>query len=98
MRKSPGKNNFARGASRGKMLGKRQRNNCECGNGRMDLDFKNQLRLRMRRTLSSNFRKPMQLDMANLIFGSTTGVKDVIYWTVWKVRPPPKRKKEVRTA
>jgi hypothetical protein len=34
----------------------------------------------------------------NGIVGSTTGVQDVIYWTFWKLRPPPKRKKEVRTA
>jgi hypothetical protein len=35
--------------------------------------------------------------MANLIFVSTTGIQDVIYSTFWEVRPPPKRKKEVRT-
>jgi hypothetical protein len=43
MRKGPGKNNVARGASKGKMLGKRQRNNCECENGRFDRNFKDQL-------------------------------------------------------
>jgi hypothetical protein len=59
MRKSPGKNNVARGGSKGKMLGKRQRNNCDCENGRLDCGFKDQLCLRMRRTSRSNYRTPM---------------------------------------
>jgi hypothetical protein len=40
MRKGPGKNNVARGASRGKMLDKRQRNNSECEDGRLGRDLK----------------------------------------------------------
>jgi hypothetical protein len=96
--KGPGKNNVARGASRRNMLDKRQRNNSECEDGRLGRDFKNQLRMRMRRTSGRNFRKPMQLDMANLIFGSRSEVKDVVYWRFWKVRPRSKRKKELRTA
>jgi hypothetical protein len=38
MRKGPGKNNVARGASRGKMLDKKQRNNSECEDGRLGRD------------------------------------------------------------
>jgi hypothetical protein len=30
-------------------------------------------------------------------FGPTTGVQDVNYWTFWKARPQPKRKKALRT-
>jgi hypothetical protein len=98
IRKGPGKNNVARGASRGKLLDNRQRNNSECEDGRLGRDLKKRLSLRMRRTSDRCYRKPMKLEMANLIFGSTTGVQDVTYWTFWKVRPPPKRKKELRTA
>jgi hypothetical protein len=50
IRKGPGKNNAARGASKRKMLWKRQRNSCECENGRLDRDFKKRLCLRMKRT------------------------------------------------
>jgi hypothetical protein len=73
------------------MLEKRQRNNFECGNGRLDRDFKKQLRLRMWRTSSRNYRTPMQLEEENRIVSSTIELHDVIYWTFWKVRPPPKR-------
>jgi hypothetical protein len=74
IRKGPGRNNVARGASKGKMLGKRQRNNCDCENGRFGRDFKYQLCLRMRRTCSRNYRMPMQLEVENRIVYSTTGV------------------------
>jgi hypothetical protein len=65
--KSPGKENVAREASRRKTLEKRQRNNCECGNGRLDRDFKKQLRLRMRKTSSRKYRTPMWLEEENQI-------------------------------
>jgi hypothetical protein len=95
MRKGPGKNTFARGASTGKTLEKRQRNNCECGNGRWDRDFKTQFRLWMRKTSGRNFRTPMQLEEENQIVSSTIELQDVIYWTSWELRPPPKPKKEL---
>jgi hypothetical protein len=98
MRKGPGKNNVAWGAYRRKMLDKRQRNNSECEDGGSDRDLKKRLRLRMRWTSDRCYRKPTKLEMANLIFGSTTGVQGANDWTFWKVRPPPKRKKELRTA
>jgi hypothetical protein len=54
MCKSPGKDNVVRGASRRKTPEQRQRNNCQCGNGRLDRDFKKPLCLWMRRTSSRN--------------------------------------------
>jgi hypothetical protein len=96
MRKGPGKNNAARGASTGKKLEKRQRNNCECGNGRWDRDFKKQLRLRMRKTSGRNFRTSVQLEEENRMVSSTIELQDVIYWTSWELRPPPKPKKDLR--
>jgi hypothetical protein len=98
MRKSPGKDNVVRGASRRKTLEKRQRKNCECRSDRLDRDFKKQLRLRMRRTSSRNYRTPMQLEEEKRIVSSTIELQDVIYWTFWKVLPPPKRKKDVQRA
>jgi hypothetical protein len=98
IRKGPGKNNVARGACRGKMLDKRQRNNLECEEGRVGRDLKKRLRLWMKRTSDTCYRKPTKLEMANLIFGSTIELQGVNDWTFWKVRPPPKRKKELRIA
>jgi hypothetical protein len=48
----------------------------------------------MKRTSGRNYRKPIQLEMENQVVGSMTEIQDVNYWTFWKVRPPPKRKKE----
>jgi hypothetical protein len=98
IRKSPGKNNAAKGASRGKMLVKRQQNSCECENGRLGRDLKKRLSLRMRRTSGRNFKKPVQLKKKKRIFGAMNGLRKANKWTFWKVRPPPKRKKELRTA
>jgi hypothetical protein len=60
-------------------------------------DLKKRLRLRMKRTSDRNYRTPMQLEEENRIVSSTIEVQDVNDWTFWKVRPPPKRKKELRT-
>jgi hypothetical protein len=96
--KGTSKNNAAKGASRGKMLVKRQQKSCECEDGRLDRDLKKQLSLRMRRTSGRNFRKPIQLEKKKRIFGSMNGLRKANKWTFWKVRPPPKCKKELQTA
>jgi hypothetical protein len=98
IRKCPGKNNVAKVASRGKKLVKRQQNSCECEDGRLVRDLKKRLSLRMRRTSGRNFKKPVQLEKKKRIFESTNGLRKANKWTFWKVRPPPKRKKELRTA
>jgi hypothetical protein len=54
--------------------------------------------MRIKRTSGRNYRKPKHLEVENLLVWSTTGAQDVNYGTFWKVRPPPKRKKELRTA
>jgi hypothetical protein len=61
-------------------------------------DSRQQIRLRMKRTSDRCYRKPMKLEMANVIFGFITGVQVVNGWTFGKVRPPPKRRKNVLTA
>jgi hypothetical protein len=96
--KGPGRNSVERVHPKSKMLDKKQRNNSECEDGRVGRDLKKRLRLRMKRTSDTYYMKPMKLQMANGIVGSTNKLQDVIYWTFWKVRPPPKRKKDVRTA
>jgi hypothetical protein len=95
IRKSPGKNNVARGASRGKMLDKKQRNNSECEDGRAGCDFKKRLYLRMKRTSERVTRKPRELTS---LLGLLFPIREVNENKFWKVRPPPKRKKDVQTA
>jgi hypothetical protein len=97
IRKCPGKDNVARRASRRKTHEDRQRNNYECKNGRWDRDLKKRLRLRTKRTSDTCYMKPTIMEMANLIFGSTIELQSVNDLTFWKVRPPPKSKKELRT-
>jgi hypothetical protein len=93
--KSPGKNNAAKGASKGKMLVKRQQNSCECENGRLDRDIKKRLYLRMKTTSERITTKPRELTS---LLGLLFAIREVNENTFWKVRPPPKRKKDVRTA
>jgi hypothetical protein len=92
IRKGPGKSNVARGASRGKMLDKKEWNNSECEDGRAGRDLKKRLRIRMKRTSDTCYMKTMKLEMANRIVSSMIQLQHVIYRTFWKVRPPPKRK------
>jgi hypothetical protein len=93
--KGPGKSNVARGAPRGKMLDKKQRNNSECEDGKMGRDLKKRLCLRMNRTSERVTRKPREL--TNLL-GLLFAIRKVNENAFWKVQPPPKRKKELRTA
>jgi hypothetical protein len=98
MRKGPGKDRTTRGALKRRRLEKIRRRGQECSVGLRNRGPKNQLHLGMRRSSSRAYRMPMQLEMANLIFGSTTEIQDVNDWTFWKVRPPSKRKKDLLTA
>jgi hypothetical protein len=97
-RKGPGKNSTARGAPKGRRLQKTQRIGQECKTGIWSCNFKKRLSLRMKRTSSRNFRKTTLLEPNNLLVWSSNGAQGVNDWTFWKVRPPPKRKKDVRTA
>jgi hypothetical protein len=52
----------------------------------------------MRKTTDRILRKALDQEVAKGALLSTNKLQDVIYWTFWKVWPPPKGKKEVRTA
>jgi hypothetical protein len=80
IRKGPGRNSVGRVQPKLRKFRKKQRNNSEYENGRLDRDFKEGLGLRMWRKSGGNLRKPSLLEMENLIVGSTTGAQDVIYW------------------
>jgi hypothetical protein len=98
MRKGPGKDSTARRAPKERRLVKIRWKGHECNIGLRNRGPKNQLHLRLRRTSSRNYRKPIQLEKKKRIFGSTNGLRRANKLTFWKVRPPPKPKKELRTA
>jgi hypothetical protein len=98
IRKGPCKSSTARGAPKGRRLQKTQQIGQKYKTGIWGCNLKKQLSLRMRKKSGGNSKKTTRLEMVNLIFGSTSGIQDVNYWTFWKVRPPPKCKKDVQTA
>jgi hypothetical protein len=79
--KLPGRKSVGRVHPKSRTFGNKQRLRSEYNKRINYRDPKNQLRQMMRRTSGRSFRKPMQLDMARLIFGSITAVKNIIYWT-----------------
>jgi hypothetical protein len=95
IRKCPGKDNVARGASRGKTIVKSRR---PCHNGRWHRETKKPSYPMTRKTTDRILRKTLDQEVAKRARLSTNKMQDVIYWTFWNVRPPPKRKKELRTA
>jgi hypothetical protein len=95
IRKCPCKDNVARGASKRKTLEERQRNNYECKNGRWERDFKKRLCLRTKTTSERITRKPREL---RTLLGLLFTIREVNENAFWKVRPPPKCKKELGTA
>jgi hypothetical protein len=95
IRKGPCRNSVGRVRPKSRTFGNRQRNICECENGRLDCDFKKRLCLRMKRTSERITRKPRELSS---LLGLLFEIREVNENAFWKVRPPPKRKKDMRTA
>jgi hypothetical protein len=97
IRKYPGRNSAGRVHSKSRTFGKKQRLRSEYNKRINCRESRQQARLRMKRTSDMCHRTPMQLGEENRIVSSTIELQDVIYWTFWKVLPPPTRKKELRT-
>jgi hypothetical protein len=82
MCKRPDSENAARRMPQSKM-------HLECNRGRDNRVARKQLQLTEGKTSGRIIRKSLQV-------GSSNGLQDVGDWTYWKVRPPPKRKKQVK--
>jgi hypothetical protein len=68
---------------------------CQEGtSGTRNLDVKEQLRLGNERTTRGIYRKSTGLEIAKQIARLTVGLKRIEDWTLWRGRPPPKRKKK----
>jgi hypothetical protein len=95
IRKGPGRNSVGRVHPISRTFGKKQRL-CSEYKRINCLDSRQQLRLPMNRTSDRCHRTPIQLREEIRIVSFTIELQDVIYWTFWKVLPPPKRKKLLR--
>jgi hypothetical protein len=77
IRKVPGRSSVGRVHPKSRTFGKKQRSNSECGNGRLDRDFKKRLGLRIQRKSGGNSKKTTRLEMVNPVVGSINGVQGV---------------------
>jgi hypothetical protein len=92
-RQGTGRGNVARGAPKGWTLERRRWTHLECNKGIKDRGARRQLRLRKERVSNRIFRKTGELEIKKRTVMSSTGLQEVCYWTLWRGRPPPKRKK-----
>jgi hypothetical protein len=62
-------------------------------NGTRNRDFKEQLRLGNERTTSGIYRKTIGLEIVKPAVRISSVMRKVTDWTLWRGRPPPKRKR-----
>jgi hypothetical protein len=62
-------------------------------NGTRNRDFKEQLHLGNERTTSRIYRKTIGLEIVKRALRISSGMRKVTDWTLWRGRPPPKRKR-----
>jgi hypothetical protein len=98
MRKVPGKDGTTMGAPKGRRLHKTHRVIPGCKTGIWGHSVKKQLHLWTEWTFNRAIRKTTRLEIAKRARLSTIELQDVNDWTLWKLRSPPKHKKDVRTA
>jgi hypothetical protein len=88
----------ARRAPEGRALQKSRRNGPECNNGIRNQDFKEQLRLGSERTSSGIYRKALVPGIVRRTVRSSVRMRIMSIRTLWRSRPPPKRKKSILAA
>jgi hypothetical protein len=82
--------------SKGWTLGRKQRAQQQHNTGTKNPGAKWQQRLRNEKTAGRIARKSHEktrLEIVRQIAGSLVGLHDIEHWTLWRGRPPPKRKK-----
>lgn len=86
-------NKFARGTRKEITNIKRSWKFLDCNNGIRNRDFGKQLRLGSRCTLKKDLYEMVGVKIAKQLAGSYVALRRVKDWTMWRGRPPPKRKK-----
>jgi hypothetical protein len=76
------------------MLGRGQQMRKEGTNTTRKRGFKERLRFGNERTTSWVYRTTVGLKITKQVVGSSRGLRRIRQWTLWRGRPPPKRKKE----
>jgi hypothetical protein len=95
MCKGPGKDHTTKGAPKGRRLKNIRRRCQECSVRIRNRGLKDQLCLWRERTYNRIIRKTSELTS---LFDLLIATREINKNAFWMVRPPPKRKKELRTA
>jgi hypothetical protein len=67
-------------------------------NGTRNQNFEEQLRHGSERTTSGSYEKTLGLEIVKRAVGLSSGLRKIRYWTSWRGRPLPKRKKNLLAA
>jgi hypothetical protein len=92
LKKRRTKVNAVRGTPKGGTGEKRRRTRPEFNNGIRDKGARQHIILE-KKTHNEAIRKSLQREIAKLIFESSIRLRRPSDWTLWKCRPPPKRKR-----
>jgi hypothetical protein len=92
-RKDQTKIKFATGTRQGWTFERTLQVDPEGSTGGKDPNTRRQLRLSDQKTAGPIFEKNFRLQIAKLEDGSSVGLLKIRNWTLWRGRPPPKRKK-----
>jgi hypothetical protein len=88
----PVRNNVARGAHNGRTLEIRRWKGPECNNEIKDRGARRQIRLGSEGALNKTVRQTLGQEVAKRAVEFFIGLLEVSDWTLWRGRPPPKRK------
>jgi hypothetical protein len=97
-RRGPGRDIVEIGAPKGRTSGTRRRAKPESITGIRNEGSRQRLCLRSKTTLGRFFRKTIELEIVKRTVGSSVRLGKMNDRTLWKGRPPPKRKKSLLAA
>jgi hypothetical protein len=88
------RNKFARKTRKGRTVGRGQTMRREGTNASRNRGFKEQLRCGNVRKTRWVYRTTIGMKMVKEVVGTSRGLTKIRQWTLWRDRPPPKRKKK----
>jgi hypothetical protein len=83
-------------APKGRTFEERRRTQLKFNKGIRDGGLELQLRLGRERAVNKTFGQTLGLEVAKRVVGTSTGLREVSDWILWKGQSPPKRKKRPR--
>jgi hypothetical protein len=87
-----------RGTPKGQPFEKGRQTQPKCNNGIRDRDLKQQLTLGSKGDINEIFRQILRLEIAKKIARFSARIRKMSVKTLWRSRPPSKRKKRLQTA